>query len=153
MTKIYSEPFMLAGLSLKSKTTNSNGQSAVDCGNLWQKFESESISAIIPGKLSDAIYAVYHQYEGDHTQPFSYFIGCPVKPITRIPESLDIFTIPAGTYIKITTRGKMPDCIADAWRKIWNSSIPRSFRTDYELYDDRSKDRNDAEVDLFISVK
>ena len=69
------EEITLIGLSLKTKTTNANGQSNIDCGNLWQEFEKENYADKIPGKLSDEILAVYHQYEGDYTKPFSYFIG------------------------------------------------------------------------------
>jgi predicted transcriptional regulator YdeE len=32
--------FKLVGLKLDKKTTNENGQSNFDCGNLWQKFET-----------------------------------------------------------------------------------------------------------------
>src|SRR4051812_30578353 len=71
--------FRLIGLKLNKKTTNKGGQSAVDCGNLWQKFVKERAAERIPGKLSDDLYAVYFDYEGDYTQPFSYFIGSRVK--------------------------------------------------------------------------
>ena len=76
MTKVELEEIKLVGLSLKTKTTNVNDQSSIDCGNLWQKFENENYAQIIPGKLTDEILAVYHQYEGDHSKPFSYFVGC-----------------------------------------------------------------------------
>ena len=39
MEKIKLTGFKLIGIRLDKKTTNSGGQSAIDCGNLWQKFE------------------------------------------------------------------------------------------------------------------
>ena len=36
------EEITLIGISLGRKTTNLNGQSAIDCGSLWQKFELEN---------------------------------------------------------------------------------------------------------------
>jgi predicted transcriptional regulator YdeE len=146
------EDIKLIGLALPSKTTNENGQSNIDCGNLWQKFENKDYFSKIPGKISDAIYAVYYEYEGDHTQPFSYFIGCRVKNNTPVSEGLDTLTIPGGSYQKAVAKGKMPDCIADTWQEIWKSDLSRSYRTDFEVYDERSRDWNDAEVDIFISV-
>jgi predicted transcriptional regulator YdeE len=142
----------LMGVSLKHKTTNLNGQSAIDCGNLWQEFESKNYVNLIPGRLSDSVYAVYHAYEGDYMKPFSYFIGCPVKNDTSAGTGLEILTIPSGTYRKFTAKGILPDCISYTWKKIWESGIRRAYLTDFEVYDERSKDWNNAEVDIFISV-
>ncbi|HET6528078.1 MAG TPA: GyrI-like domain-containing protein [Balneolaceae bacterium] len=143
----------LIGLALKGKTTNKNGQSSIDCGKLWQQFEAENIAGKIPDKLSDEIFAVYHNYEGDFTQPFSYFIGCKVAPNTKIPEGLNDLTISKGIFSKRTAKGKMPDCVADTWKEIWNSGLQRAYQRDFEIYDERSKDWNDAEVDIYVSVK
>jgi len=145
--------FRLIGLSLKTKTTNENGQSAIDCGSLWQQFEKGNYAEKIPGKLSNEIFAVYYNYEGDHAKPFSYFIGCKVKESTEIPDGLNSLIIPAGVYEKIIAKGKMPDCVADAWKNIWRSNSSRAYNTDFEVYGERSKNWNDAEVDIFISVK
>ena len=144
---------MLIGLSLGKKTTNKNGQSARDCGNLWNKFENEKVIDKIPDKLSTEILAVYHEYEGDHTQPFSYFIGCKVKEGTEIPRDLSSIFIAKGDYRRIDAKGIMPDCVAEAWKEIWRSDIPRAFKTDFEVYDERSKDWSNAEVEIFLSIK
>jgi predicted transcriptional regulator YdeE len=153
MNKIELEEIKLIGLALGKKTTNEMGQSSIDCGNLWQRFEKENYANKIPGKLSDEILAVYHQYEGDHTHPFSYFIGCKVKADTKIPEGMDSLIVPKAIYQKINSSGKMPDCVADTWKQIWNSNIPRAYQTDFEVYDERSKDWSNAEVEIFISIK
>jgi predicted transcriptional regulator YdeE len=153
MNKIELEEITLTGLSLKTKTTNANGQSNIDCGNLWQEFEKENYADKIPDRLSDEILAVYHQYEGDHTEPFSYFIGFKVKTGSDIPQGLDSLIIPKGTYQKIIARGKMPGCIANTWKDIWSSSIPRAYQADFEVYDERSKDWSNAEVAVFLSLK
>jgi predicted transcriptional regulator YdeE len=76
MNRINISEFKLIGLQLDKKTSNEGGQSGIDCGNLWQKFEKENFAELIPNKLGDEIYAVYFDYEGDDTKPFSYFIGC-----------------------------------------------------------------------------
>jgi len=153
MSKIEINEINLIGLSLKAKTINANGQSSIDCGDLWQKFEKENYAGKIPNKLNDEILAVYHQYEGDHTQPFCYFIGCKVKADTKIPEGMDSLIISKGSYQKINSAGKMPDCLINTWREIWSSNIPRSYQIDFEVYDERSKDWSNAEVDFFISIK
>ena len=142
----------LMGISLKSKTSNRNGQSTVDCGNLWQAFEQGNYSNRIPGRFNDSVYAVYHLYEGDYMQPFSYFIGCPVKNDAKVISGLEMLTIPAGIYRKFTAKGILPDCISHTWKKIWKSDVHRAYQTDFEVYDQRSRDWNNAEVDIFISI-
>jgi predicted transcriptional regulator YdeE len=151
MNNVSIEEFKLTGISLLSKTTNENGQSAIDCGNLWQQFEKGNCMDKIPGRLSDEIVAVYYDYEGDHTKPFSYFIGCKVADHSQVPEDFKSITIPAGKYEKIVAKGKMPDCMTEAWKEIWNSDIPRAYQKDFEIYDERSRDWKNSEVTIFIS--
>lgn len=143
--------FKLIGLKLGNKTTNENGQSGIDCGNLWQKFETENFAERIQNKVSSEIYAVYYNYDGDYTKPFSYFIGCKVKNNSEIPHGMDSLVIPAGNYSKVIAKGKMPDCITNSWKKIWSSNIARTYQFDFEIYDERSKDWSNAEVDIFVS--
>lgn len=145
--------FTLTGLALKTKTFNANNQSAIDCGNLWQQFEKGNYTDKIPGKLDSDIIAVYHSYEGDHTKPYSYFIGCRVAPGSAVPDGMDSLTIEKANYHQFIAKGKMPDCVANSWRQIWQSDINRTYLADFEVYDERSKDWNNAVVDIFISVK
>jgi len=147
------EETRLVGLALKAKTTNINEQSSIDCGNLWQEFEKGNYAEIIPNKLTDQILAVYHQYEGDHTKSFSYFIGCKVKANTEVPSGLESLTIAKGAYQKIDAKGKMPDCVINTWKEIWGSDIQRSYQMDFEVYDERSKDWGNAEVEVYLSVE
>ena len=152
MEKIKLAGFKLIGIKLDKKTTNSGGQSNIDCGSLWQKFEKENFSSRISNKISDEIYAVYFDYEGDHTKPFSYFIGCEVKPGSEFAPDMDTLMIPAQSYSKLIAKGKMPDCISNSWKDIWDSKIERAYKYDFEVYDERSKDWNNAIVDIFVST-
>lgn len=153
MEKLKLEEVRLVGLSLGAKTTNENGQSSTDCGNLWQKFEKEGLVNKIENKLSDEIFAIYHSYESDHTKPFSYFIGCKVAPGPQVLENLDSFTLPGGTFVKKIAKGEMPMCITDAWKEIWSSDLPRAYKADFEVYGERSKNWSDAEVAIYVSVE
>lgn len=147
------EPFRLIGLALKTKTTNKDSQAAIDCGNLWQEFEKGNYANKITVRSGDEIFAVYHDYEGDFTMPYSYFIGCKVNNDVEVPPGMDSLIIAGAEYVKLIARGKMPDCVADKWREIWSDNISRAYKADFEIYDDKSKDWNDAEVAIFISVK
>ena len=151
MSKTRKSEFKLIGLKLGNKTTNEGGQSGIDCGNLWQKFEKENFADKIPDKLSDEIYAVYFDYEGDYTKPYSYFIGCKVKIYADTPQGMDSLIIPASSFTKVIAKGKMPDCVANSWKDIWSSKTERAYKYDFEIYDERSKDWSNAEVEIFVS--
>lgn len=146
------QDFKLIGIKLPHKTTNQNGQSAIDCGNFWQKFESGNYIERIPGKLSGEIYAVYFDYDGDHLLPYAYFIGYRVEPDTITPSDMESLTIPQAVYTKITAKGKMPDCVANTWKEIWQSDIDRAYQYDFEIYGEKSADWQNAEVDVFLSI-
>jgi len=153
MEKTQKSEFKLIGLKLDKKTTNEGGKSSIDCGSLWQKFERENLVERIPDKLSEEIYAVYFDYEGDHTKPFSYFIGCKVKMDTDVLKGMDSLLVPSENYAMVIAKGKMPDCVANSWKEIWNSNIERAYNFDFEKYDERSKDWSNAEVEIFVSAK
>ncbi len=147
------EAFDLIGLALPFKTSNINQQAMTDCGQLWQRFERENVVAQIPNKLTEEVYAVYHDYEGDHTQPYAYFIGCKVTQGTAVPSGLAALHIPAQRYQKIIAQGQMPDCVANAWINIWNTELPRAYAPDFECYDEQSGDWDNATVNIYLSVK
>ncbi|KAF2519499.1 AraC family transcriptional regulator [Flavobacterium salilacus subsp. salilacus] len=152
MEKHHLETLYLTGIALPHKTSNTNGQSMKDCGQLWQEFEKGGWFVKIPERIEDKVYAVYYDYEGDHTQPYSYFIGCRVAPGAPVPEGMENIVIPPRDFINFTAKGKMPDCVAKEWKNIWESGMQRAYKADFEVYDERSHDWYDAEVDIFIGV-
>lgn len=144
----------LIGVSLGFKTTNENGKAAEDCGGLWQHFSGSFMAPRIKGKLNKDIYAVYYDYEGDYTKPYAYFVGCPVADDTEVPAGMETITIPEQQYEVVVAKGQMPNCVADAWQKIWkNDTIDRAYGYDFEVYDSKSKDWMNAEIDIYLSVK
>ena len=60
--------------------------------------------------------------------------------------------VPSQEYRKFTANGVMTGCVTDAWEKLENSNTDRKFGFDFELYDERSQDWSNAEVDIYIST-
>ncbi|MEO7522649.1 MAG: GyrI-like domain-containing protein [Ferruginibacter sp.] len=153
MDKVKIAETRLIGISLQKSTTNTNGQSGIDCKELWDQFVHDKHIESIIGKVNDNIFGVYCKYEGNSSKPFSYFVGCEVEKDATIPHGLQSIIIPEGVYFKIQAKGKMPDCVKGAWQEIWEANLPRTYQTDFEVYDERSKDWNEAEVDIYLSVE
>jgi predicted transcriptional regulator YdeE len=151
---IQNTSFKLAGLKLGYKTTNKDNKAMDDCGALWQHFGGSFIGAKIRKKVNNDIYAVYYDYDGDHTAPYAYFIGHRIPDDAEVPAGVDVITIPAQNYEELTAKGKLPDCVADAWRDIWQKDdSKRAYGFDFEVYGSNNGDWNNTEVAIYMSKK
>ena len=143
--------FSVIGISVR--TTNENGQSGTDIPALWEKFMSEGILEKIPNKVDHTLYCIYTDYEKDHTKPYTTILGCKVSDLTEIPDGMVSKTFSEASYERFVATGNlMHGAVFDEWTKIWDSDLNRSFTADFEVYDSRSQDPENAEVDIFVAV-
>ncbi|MEE9364128.1 MAG: GyrI-like domain-containing protein [Cellulophaga sp.] len=144
-------PFSIVGISIR--TTNENGQAATDIGALWNKFMSEGLVDEISNKIDHTIYAVYLDYEGDHTKPYTTLLGCKVKNTDIIPEEMIAKTFEGGNYTKFISKGDVTKGhVYQQWQKIWEMNLPRAFTADFEVYGEKAQDPTNAEVEIFIAT-
>jgi predicted transcriptional regulator YdeE len=67
--------------------------------------------------------------------------------------------IPAGRYAVFTSeKGPVEQIAAKTWNRIW--PIPKSqpggdrtYKADFELYDERAMDPQNAQVDVYVGIK
>jgi predicted transcriptional regulator YdeE len=124
-------------------------------GQTWQKFYSENILSQIPGKRGDAVLAAYTDYESDVNGAYSLIIGSEVDSLADIPTGLVGREIPAAKYAVFTSaRGSIPGIIIDVWKRIWEyKGAARLYQTDFEVYGQESRDPNNAQVEVYVSVR
>jgi predicted transcriptional regulator YdeE len=146
------DSFNVIGISVR--TTNENGQAAIDIPALWGKFISEVTPALIPSKIDSTVYCIYTEYEKDHTKPYTTILGCKVQDLNEVPEGMVGVTIASGPYQPFVAKGSITKgAVYNEWVNIWNSYIERTFTTDFEMYGAKAQNPEDAEVDIFIAVK
>lgn len=144
-------PFDVIGIAVR--TTNENGQSAKDLGNLWSRFMTEKIADKIPNKVDHSIYCIYTDYEKDFTKPYTAIIGCKVESLDEIPEGLTGKSIPEAEYAKFVAKGNnMQKMVGEAWYTIWNTDLARKYTADFEVYSEKSFRLEEAEVDIYVAV-
>jgi predicted transcriptional regulator YdeE len=143
--------FFLVGISVR--TTNAGGQSAKDIGELWGRFMGDKVLQKITNRVNDDLYCVYTDYETDQNGFYTTVLGCRVKNLDNIPVGLISLIVAPGSYFKYTAKGKLPDCVAQTWQQIWNSSIDRKYTADFDLYSAKAQNPVDAEVDVYVGVK
>ncbi len=68
-------------------------------GQQWQEFMTAGGIELIPNRLNDEVYALYTDYEDDHTKPYTMVIGCRVSEVEPLPAGLVARTVPAGSYL------------------------------------------------------
>ena len=139
------DAFDIIGISVR--TTNKDGRSQKDIGELWERFMREGVMEKIPGKKSADIYCVYTDYETDFNGAYTTIIGCRVNAPEMIPEGMTGKSIPAARYHVYTSSGEMPKALMETWKMIWDSDIDRAYTADFDLYG------ADPVVKTYISVK
>ncbi|MFS0859085.1 zinc ribbon domain-containing protein [Paenibacillus taichungensis] len=141
----------LAGVS--ARTTNAIEISGKGCiQGLWNNyFASDHQPA-----PEAARYGCYADYtDGIHGE-YTILVGHEVGPDEALPEGVNSVELPPATYAVFTSRkGPMAEVVGEAWGAVWawNNQGERTFTGDFELYDERSLDPDNVQVDLYIAVR
>jgi predicted transcriptional regulator YdeE len=144
-------------VGLNTRTSNEAEMAAGQKGNiatLWQQFFQQNLKSTLANKLSDHVYAIYTQYESDHTGPYSLIIGHEVIDLTNAPDGTLPIVVAPGNFLKFTAPDNNPAVVLALWQHIWqffqnNKDFKRSYSTDFELYDfERSK-----QLEIYIAIE
>jgi len=154
------ESFQVVGIEASTNNQKESGPDAI-IGKLWQHFMREGLLNKIPDKADQSIYAVYTDYATDANGQYTYVLGAKVRPIPTptLPEGMVIKTVPAGRYAVFTSdRGPVAKVVVETWKQIWSyyqspADGQRAYRADFERYDQRGADPNDAQVDIYIGLQ
>lgn len=152
MTTQEIKSFNVIGISVR--TTNENGQAGKDIPELWAKFMTDNILTKIPNKISTTVYSIYTDYELDYTKPYTTILGCEVKDLSEIPEGMVGKKIETTQYQKFLAQGNlMQGIVYNEWEKIWNMDLNRAYTADFEVYDEKSQNPENAVVEIFIAMR
>ena len=152
MKVIKTDQFDIVGI--RTRTIN-DGSAAKDIPALWNRFMKEDIMNRIPNREGNSIYCLYTEYESDHLHPYDVVLGCKVKSTDDIPEGFTHLHVPASENAQFLAKGNIEhgEAVVATWMDIWKSTLNRAYSVDYEVYDERSADLKNAEVDIFIALK
>jgi predicted transcriptional regulator YdeE len=152
------EEFYIVGIAARtSNDREMSGQGVI--GKQWERFSREHVLEHIPNRADFNVYAVYTDYAGDENGEYTFLLGTKVRDLSQVPEGMIAKRVPAGKYAVVTSdRGPVVETIVGAWRKIWSATPSdlggeRAFQTDFELYDQRSSDPQNSQVDIYVGVK
>lgn len=150
----------LVGITARTDNAAEMNTNTSKIGSTMHRFFTENISAkILHKKYPGKVMAVYTNYESDANGKYTYVIGEEVTSFEGIAEGLETITIPAQRYAKFTSnKGGIPQVIIELWQQIWQMSSAnlggeRAYIADFEVYDERSQDPQNAIIDIYIGVK
>ena len=151
MTNTKKEELTIVGIAIR--TSNQPGKGDRDIPELWGKFMAENVVNRIPNKVDETIYAIYTDYEGDHTQPYTLVIGCKVFSLDNIPEDMTVKIVPASNYTQFTAKGDLTkDAVINTWMEIWKTKLERTYTADIEIYGEKAMDPTNGEAEILVAT-
>lgn len=129
------KPIQVIGLSIV--TTNEAAFKENTIGKLWENFANSKLSEKLNNITSPKVFAVYSDYETDHTGKYRLTVGHAVSDINHLPEGLTAVAIPSGDYQAFKAKSAAPEDIVATWKNIWQTDatkLRRTFNTDFEEY-------------------
>lgn len=151
------EAFQIIGIS--TKTSNANELTAqAKIPQLWQDFYEKNIVDQLSKLDNQNVYGLYSDYETDVNGNYAITIGVEASKMNDASPEWVIKTIPAAKYLVFTShKGKIPEIVIQTWQEIWawfaNSKVERTYTGDFELYDERCANPQEAQVEVYIAIK
>jgi predicted transcriptional regulator YdeE len=151
--------FSVIGIqALTSNADEMTGDGAIP--KQWARFFKEGIADKIPNKVDSTIYAVYTGYARDRNGEYDFIVGMKVSGVSDIPPGMVATKVPGGTYAAVTSaKGPVAQVVPQAWQQVWSLDDhkqlggARAYKADFELYDQRSQNPQDSQVDLYLGLK
>jgi predicted transcriptional regulator YdeE len=147
------DEFVVVGIA--ARTSNAREMTAGGIiGRQWQRFMQEGVLAQIQGKADAKILAVYTDYASDKDGEYTFLLGAKVDPSAPISTGLSSRIVPAGRYAIFTSeRGPAAKVVPETWKRIWAAPLGRAYRADFEVYDERAADPQNARVAIWVGLK
>lgn len=158
-THIQLPEIKLVGIIVRTNNQNEFSGAGKIAPCVQQYFQQQLFEKISHRKNPGITFCAYTDYETDHTGDYTFFIGEEVAVDHQLLEEFEQLTIPPQTYAKFTTEsGPMPAVVVSAWQKIWGMSPQdfggtRRYHTDFEFYDQRASDPQNAIADVYIGIQ
>ncbi|PCI54901.1 MAG: hypothetical protein COB36_08570 [Alphaproteobacteria bacterium] len=140
--------FSVVGLSM----ITSNETASEEINALWQDFFEKSIGQDVENRVDDVIYAVYSDYEGDHTKPYRLTVGYKIEGDPQMKDHLYHVEVQSADYAMMGAIGEQPKALIETWTAVWQSDLDRKFETDFEVYGKRFFEEGVHEVLVAIGV-
>lgn len=150
---------MVVGIAIRTSNLQEMTPNA-QIGNHWARFFRDKWLEKIPDKADSDILAVYTDYASNQDGEYTLLIGARVQQIKgNLPAGLVVKGVPPINFARFRTgTGPVSRVVPETWTRVWASTEPelggsRAYRADFEVYDQRARDPQNAEVDIYIGIR
>jgi predicted transcriptional regulator YdeE len=156
IANVHRQGFVVIGIQVRTANADESDPTSARIPGLWARWAN--VAADVPPRTDEALYAVYTDYESDQHGAYTLTIGHAVSAEVATPPDMARVVVPSGRYAVVTSRqGPMPAVVVEAWQRVWAAAEVelggrRAFTVDYEVYDQRSRDPAQAEMEINLSV-
>jgi predicted transcriptional regulator YdeE len=147
-------------IGIATRTTNEKEMSGKGViAQQWNHFMKEDLLSKIPNKVDSNILAVYTDYESDVNGAYTFMIGARVSSANVVPPGMVAKRVPAGRYAVFTSeKGYAGKVVPETWSRIWAAiksaaGGTRAYQADFEVYDQRAADPQNAQVDIYLGIR
>ncbi len=150
--------FRIVGIEVRTQNREEmEGEGKI--GFLWERFYAEDILGKIPHQIdSGTVLSLYTDYESDVDGEYSVVVGAEVTKVGELSDGLVAKSVPRSKYAVFTSvKGAIPNIVIETWKHIYSLKegqigCDRAYRGDFEIYDGRVKDPNNAQIDIYLSI-
>ncbi len=155
---IQKEAFTVLGIS--SRTSNAaeiTGDGEIP--KIWDRFFSKEIQEQFSKQGNETpIIGLYSNYESDVFGEYTFAVGKEISNKQTVIEGFQVLNVPQAKYAVFTTEvGPVLEIVPKAWSAIWQwfeeNNCERAYTGDFEKYDERSIDPNEAQIDIFVAIR
>jgi CubicO group peptidase (beta-lactamase class C family)/predicted transcriptional regulator YdeE len=156
--QVLQDGFTVVGIAARTSNAKEITPDGI-IGKQWMRLFQEGLIGKIPNKADSSIVALYTDYASDHNGEYTYLLGARVSSDADVPSGMVAKKIPTGKYAVFTSeKGPAQQVVPAVWMKI--NSLPqgavgadRLYQADYEIYDERARDPQNLQVDVYVGIK
>ena len=150
--------FMVVGFAVRTSNAKEMTADGV-IGKHWERMIQGGLFEKIPHKADGFPIAVYTDYASDHDGEYTFVIGARATSDADVPQGMVARKISGGKFAVFTSdKGAAPKVVPALWMKI--NSLPkpavggdRTYRADYEVYDQRALDPQNMVMDVYVGIR
>lgn len=150
--------FSVVGIAVRTSNAKEMTADGV-IGKQWGRFMQEGVIGKIPNKSDQSIVAVYTDYASDKDGEYTYLLGARVTSDSEVPAGMVAKKVPGGRFAVFTSeKGVAQKVVPETWMRI--NSLPksaaggdRSYRADFEIYDERARDPQNLQTDVYVGIR
>ena len=121
----------------------------------WDDFMKKAYYRDVPPMLGVCLSSKVHPTKNGY---FAYGIGSIKDYCKKIPQGFEILKVPAGTWAKFYTKGKMPEAIQKLWCEVVDKWLPSSGYKinrdfDFECYTEGNTASDDYVSGIWLKLE